>query len=124
MTSTPNWPLSVLPRIPEAGSPNERPQPFVSEFDPDVGPPSRWPRSSKVLQRIDFTLFLTADERAELFKFYIKTCKAGTLPFTMADPITDIGHTWYWVSPPTSTPVVQREQFRARISIQRLWDGT
>lgn len=113
------WPAAGVPAKPLLGSYSERLKSFNSEFQPDVGPPSRWPRSSMAMLEVSFRVFLTAAQRLNLLSFYVTTCKSGSLPFTLDDPMTGAGYTWFWVSEPAISSLGPKSAFNAEIRIRR-----
>lgn len=113
------WPAAGVPPKPLVGSYDERLKSFNAEFQPDVGPPSRWPRSSKAMLEVSFRLFLTAAQRLNLLTFYVSVCKSGSLPFTLNDPMTGASYTWFWQTEPAVSSLGFKNAFNADIRIRR-----
>jgi hypothetical protein len=113
------WPAAGVPPKPLFGSYGEEIVDFNAEFTPDVGPPSRWPRSSKAMLEVSFRVFLTAAQRLSLLSFYVTACKSGSLPFTLDDPMTGTNYTWFWAGRPRINALGQKNAFNAEIRIRR-----
>ena len=113
------WPAAGVPAKPLFGSYDERLRSFTAEFQPDIGPPNRWPRSSKAMLEVSFRLFLTAAQRINLLTFYVTTCKSGSLPFTLDDPMTAVNYTWFWTGEPAMSSLGPKSAFNAEIRIRR-----
>lgn len=114
------WPAAGVPPKPLFGSYDERLKSFNGEFQPDVGPPSRWPRSSKAMLEVSFRVFLTAAQRLALIDFWGTACKMGALPFTMNDPMSgQSGLVWFWAGEPAISCMGPKTAFNAEIRIRR-----
>lgn len=114
------WPSAGVPNKPLWNTYSEQLRDFNSEFQPDVGPPSRWPRSSAAMLEASWRLRLDAAQRLALLAFYVTTCKGGALPFTLDDPQDGTSYTWFWTSPPTINSVGGKLAFNAEIRVRRL----
>jgi hypothetical protein len=119
LMSTQVWPAAGVPAKALAGSYQEQLKSFAAEFTPDVGPPSRWPRSSKAMLEVSFRIFLTAAQRQNLLTFYVNTCRSGSLPFTLDDPMTAVNYMWFWMEAPAINLQGAKTHFNAEIRIRR-----
>lgn len=114
------WPHAGVPPRPLFGSYSEQIRSFNAEFQPDVGPPSRWPRSAKAMLEVSFRIFLTAAQRGALVTFYVTDCKSGSLPFTLDDPMTGASAlVWFWAEEPRISSRGAKNAFDADIRIRR-----
>lgn len=117
--ATQTWPVGSIPNEVIFNTYQESVEAFVSEFQPDVGPPNRWPRSAVGMLAASWSIWLTGAQRAALLTFYSSTCKGGALPFTLDDPITATNYTWYWINSPSFVSTVGEDQFSVEIALRR-----
>lgn len=117
--ATQTWPTGSVPNEVIFNSYNETIEAFVSEFQPDVGPPNRWPRSAVSMLQASWSIWLTGAERAALLTFYSTTCRGGALPFTLDDPVTETNYTWYWIQSPQLRSTVGNDYFQVELSLRR-----
>lgn len=114
------WPTVSVPNKPLYASYSETPVPQQAEFQPDIGPPSRTPRAGFSMLEVSWRIFVDSTQREALRTFWRSTCKQGSYPFTLADPITGTTYTWFWASPPTISTVGTKNQFNAEIRLRRM----
>lgn len=82
----PAWP-GTLPAAPLLAGLSENYDNFNASFEPDVGLPSTWPRStaSKLTTPVQYNL--TTAQKNTLTSFWKSDCKTGSVPFTWTDPV-------------------------------------
>ena len=85
--SVPIWP-STLP-APTVSGWQEAPQDVRVMHQPDVGPIGFRRRASRSTRTVSLSLHLTRAQKAIFDRFVTQALAMGSLPFWMADPITD-----------------------------------
>lgn len=118
--SYPSWPSGV-PSEPEQDGYAEDFAANLATFEPDVGPPTSWRRSTLDSGKIDATIIMTTAER-DLFKtFFRTTLKDGSTPFLWTNPAYDAEATHIFdpKTPPQFRPI-GASLWRVRLSIIRI----
>lgn len=96
----PNWPAS-LPQKPDYGGWTLAPQSNMASFEPEVGPPITRRRASSINDIYEAKFTLRSDaQRAAFLTFFYADLVDGTLPFTLADPITAASADWKLMGKP------------------------
>jgi hypothetical protein len=103
--TTATWP-STIPQCPILNGFNERPQPNVASFTPEVGPPKMRRRSTAKGWLTNMTFRFTNAQMVTFLTFYETTLKDGSLPFTMNHPRTTTNYSWMFM--PGDEPEIVR----------------
>ena len=101
--TTAAWPTSL-------GCPilnfTEKPQPNVTAFTPEVGPPKQRRRSTAKGWLTSITFRMTRAQVVTFLTFYETTLEDGSLPFTMNHPRTTTNYSWAFT--PGNEPEITR----------------
>lgn len=90
------WPLS-LPQCPIMNF-QERPQPNVVSFKPDVGPPKQRRRSTAKGWLTSVTFRMTNAQLLIFKTFYEDELEDGSLPMFWAHPVTKVDYWWNFMA--------------------------
>lgn len=85
--ASPVWPTATVPANPEAGTYSEQRLQSGSSFQPDVGPPSQFRRTTLKASNIKATFSWTGAQKTAFFAFYDDDLDGGTRPFLWTNPV-------------------------------------
>lgn len=114
------WPTTV-PEEPENDDYDETFLPNEASFQPDVGPPTSWRRSTLDGGQISASIIMTTAERDFFKTFYRTTLKDGTRPFVWNNPAySSAGRYKFAPSSPPRVSAIGAGLWRVRLSLIRL----
>lgn len=114
------WP-ATLPEKPERDGYNEDVTPNVSSFDPDVGPPTAWRRSTLDGRKIRMSFVFTNSQRDTFLTFYRSTLFDGVRPFLWTNP--SYGVEKRYLFDPKTPPAIEsigHEFWKIQVSVFKL----
>ncbi len=124
MVAYPVWPSATVPDGPEydgyrrVGVTNE------ASFQPDVGPPTTWRRSTLNLSKVSASFVWNTTQRDAFDTFYQTTLKDGSLAFQWDNPAySATGIYKFDPSNPPQEEAVGYEMWRVSIVVYKLRDA-
>ena len=119
--SRPSWPTATVPEKPEYSGYRDQRQRVTSSFQPDVGPPTHWRRSSLDFSRIQAGFVWTTTQRDAFYTFYNTTLQNGTLPFLWTNPAYGSEKLYVFdTQNPPEEEAVGYDVWRITVSVYRL----
>jgi len=103
--AVPVWP-ATLPQCPLLNGWDETPQPSVTSFIPEVGPPKARRRSTAKVWISSVTYRMSNAQILTFLTFYETTLEDGSLPFSWDHPITNVIYNWQF--DPQNRPRIAR----------------
>lgn len=115
------WPTGSVPYEPEQSGYSEKVQSNLASFNPDVGPPSVWRRSTIKCTQISADILMSGAELAAFNTFFETTLLDGSLPFTWTNPRYGVSKRYMF--DPSAAPQwdsIGFDLYRVRLTIIKL----
>lgn len=121
--SDPAWP-STVPDAPEYNGYGATPLPSGASFQPDVGVPTSWPRTTLDSRKIQASFVWNTTQRDAFYTFYNTTLKRGSRPFQWDNPAFSVtGRCKFDIESPPREEAIGFEMWRISVTIFRIGDA-